>query len=190
MQRGHSYSEEQHLLSIYPFRSGRGGQGWIEWKWLNPYHKLKFTGEETQVTQVSQTLFYTVCFLRLCVQPPSVFVSSQCTDIANCRLEFTLSSSSIAHNQYSIATIVLDIINSLEVVSRTHEYRQEELGVQNQLKIHKTKIWECRLMAEYFPSVVKVQNSIPSTTTSGEGLYEKTCIGYIQIYNILCEGDL
>lgn len=44
-------------------------------------------------------------------------------------------------------------------------------------------------MAEYFPSMAKVQNSIPSTTKSGEGLYEKTCIGCIQIYNILCEGD-
>lgn len=85
--------------------------------------------------------------------------------------------------------MVLDIINSLEVVSRIHVYRQEELGVQNQLKIHRTKIWECSLMVEYFPSMIKVQNSVLSTAKGG-GAYEKTCIVCIQIYNILYEGDL
>lgn len=45
-------------------------------------------------------------------------------------------------------------------------------------------------MAQYFPSMVKVQNSIPSTAKSGGGLYEKTCMGCMQIYNIFCEGDL
>jgi hypothetical protein len=41
--------------------------------------------------------------------------------------------------------MVLDMVNGLEVVLRIHkEHRKEELGVQDQLKIHshENQVWE------------------------------------------------
>jgi hypothetical protein len=86
----------------------------------------------------------------------SVFVSYQCTDINKCRLEFTSIQQytfllvnipyTIQYNNYFHSVyMVLDMVNGLEVVLRIHkEHRKEELGVQDQLKIHshENQVWE------------------------------------------------